>query len=156
LACIERDGEPLLLGLCEGNRCKGGSASKQPGGGRIQLFSRGRHHWDHAGTLRLPTGVAFEDYASLAVAAERIAVVSQASSAVWVPPFSPSTLALDAGAMYRFPLDAHGDCVYCTVEGISWLGDRLVMVSDRAKTGDHHARCQAKDQSIHVFALPDG
>ena len=29
LACIELDGEPLLLGLCEGNRCKGGDEGKQ-------------------------------------------------------------------------------------------------------------------------------
>ena len=41
LACIERAGQPLLLGLCEGNRCKGGASGRRPGGGRIQVFARG-------------------------------------------------------------------------------------------------------------------
>ena len=55
LACIERAGQPLLLGLCEGNRCKGGAAGRRPGGGRIQVFARGRRHWDrvaHDATAR--------------------------------------------------------------------------------------------------------
>ena len=40
LACVVRNGETYLLGLCEGNHCKGGDAGRQPGGGRIHVFRR--------------------------------------------------------------------------------------------------------------------
>jgi hypothetical protein len=43
------------------------------------------------------------------------------------------------------------------VEGVSWVSaDRVVVVvSDRAKPdGRQDERCRAKDQSIHVFAIP--
>jgi hypothetical protein len=33
--------------------------------------------------------------------------------------------------------------------------DRVVVVSDRAKREGQDQRCRAKDQSIHVFAIPD-
>ena len=46
LTCIHRDGETLLLGLCEGNKCKAGAEGRKPGGGRIQVFRRGQKHWD--------------------------------------------------------------------------------------------------------------
>ena len=104
--------------------------------------------------MRLPDGVVFEDYASLAVSDDRIAVVSQASSALWVAPFSASTLELGIGTMYEFPRDGEGERVDCTVEGVSWLGDHLVFVSDRTKVATQDARCRAKDQSIHLFAIP--
>jgi len=39
---------------------------------------------------------------------------------------------------------------------VSWIApDRVVVVSDRAKRdGRQDDRCRAKDQSIHVFAIP--
>jgi hypothetical protein len=67
------------------------------------VFDRGGRHWDHAGTIRLPASLRFEDYSSLAVAGDRVVVV----------------------------------------------------VSDRAKREGQDQRCRAKDQSIHVFAIPD-
>lgn len=33
LAHIRRDGRDYVLGLCEGNKCKGGSAGRRPGDG---------------------------------------------------------------------------------------------------------------------------
>ena len=58
---------------------------------------------------------------------------------------------------FRFPTDAHGDAVYCNVEGVSWLSDDdVVVVSDKAKPGKHADRCRAKEQSVHVFAIPAG
>ena len=42
LTCVHRDGQAYLLGLCEGNRCKGGAEGRVPGGGRIHVFRRGR------------------------------------------------------------------------------------------------------------------
>ena len=156
LACVQRAGRTHLLGLCEGNRCRAGAEGRRPGGGRIQVFARGSRRWDHLGTIRLPGSLWFEDYSSLAVADDRIAVVSQASSALWVGRFSPSSWELaDQGTTYGFPLDGEGRTVYCTVEGVSWVAaDQVVVVSDKAKAGSQHKRCRAKDQSIHVFALP--
>jgi len=84
LTCVHRRDRTYLLGLCEGNRCRDGEEGRQPGGGRIQVFERGRHHWDRVAAIRLPVTLPFEDFSSLAVAGERMAVLSQASSALWV------------------------------------------------------------------------
>lgn len=156
LTCVHRAGRTYLLGLCEGNRCRAGAEGRRPGGGRIQVFARGRRQWDRIGTIRLPESLWFEDYSSLAVADDRVAVVSQASSALWVGRLAASGWKLAGdGTTYGFPLDGDGRTVYCTVEGVSWVAaDRVVVVSDKAKAGSQHKRCRAKDQSIHVFALP--
>jgi hypothetical protein len=157
LTCIHRAEQTYLLGLCEGNRCKGGAAGRRPGGGRIQIFSKGQQCWDHMGTIRLPEALWFEDYSSLTVAGDHVAVVSQASSALWVGRFSPSSWEVAGeGSIYRFPGDKRGETVYCNVEGVSWVApDQVVVVSDRAKAGAQSKRCRAKDQSIHVFTIPD-
>ena len=157
LTCVRRAGRAYLLGLCEGNRCKDGPEGRRPGGGRIQVFDRGGRHWDHAGTIRLPASLWFEDYSSLAVAGDRVAVVSQSSSALWVGRLRPSGWELaDEGRVWAFPPDREGRTVYCNIEGVSWVAaDRVVVVSDRAKREGQDQRCRAKDQSIHVFAIPD-
>ena len=61
-------------------------------------------------------------------------------------------------SVYEFPRDADGRVVYCMVEGVSWLDsaigqERFVMVSDRAKSSTP-GRCRDKQQSVHIFALP--
>src|SRR4051812_32481087 len=153
LSCIVRAGEVFLLGLCEGNRCKGGKAGRRPGGGRIHVFRRGSLVWKRDATIHLPKDLDFVDYASVAVRGDRIAVVSQSSSALWVGTLATTGFAVeDSGTTYEFPRDAGHRVVYGTVEGVSWLtDDRLVMVSDRAE-GNTPAR--AKDRSLHVFRLP--
>jgi hypothetical protein len=90
LTCIHREGRTYLLGLCEGNRCKGGAEGRIPGGGRIHVFQRGRRHWDRVGKIRLPETVLFVDYSGIAVTGDRIAVISQVSSALWLGNLSPS------------------------------------------------------------------
>jgi hypothetical protein len=156
LTCIRREATTYLLGLCEGNRCTDGEQGRRPGGGRIQVFQRGRRRWDHVDTIRLPAALWFEDFSSLAVAGDRLAVVSQASSALWVGRLARSGWELaDPGGVWAFPPDAEGRTVYCNVEGVSWVAaDRVVVVSDRAKRATQSARCRAKDQSIHVFTIP--
>jgi hypothetical protein len=156
LTCLRRAGRTHLLGLCEGNRCQDGAAGRRPGGGRIQVFERGRRHWRHAGTIELPASLWFEDYSSLSVAGDRIVVVSQASSALWVGRLRPSGFQVaDDGEVWVFPPDPEGRTVYCNVEGVCWVAaDRVVVVSDRAKREDQGKRCRAKDESIHVFAIP--
>jgi hypothetical protein len=156
LTCIHQAERTYLLGLCEGNKCLGGAAGRKPGGGRIQVFSREQDRWDHVSTMRLPKTLWFEDYSGLAVVDDRIAVVSQSSSAAWVGRFSPSNWeVLDEGSVYRFPLDDNGKIIYCNIEGISRVdANRFVVVSDKAKVKEQSKRCNAKDRSIHVFRTP--
>ena len=155
LTCIHRAGQTYLLGLCEGNRCKEGAAGRRPGGGRIQVFARAAQGWDHVDTIRLPTSLPFKDYSSMAFAGDRLCVVSQESSALWVGRLASSEWRVDDDvAVYQFPRDENGKTVYCNVEGVAWLSDtHVVVVSDKAKP-DQKARCRSKDQSIHVFAIP--
>ena len=117
------------------------------------MFRRGRPVWKSEATIRLPKDVDFVDYASVAARGDRIAVLSQSSSALWVGSLATTGFAVEeGGTIYEFPRDASDRVVYGTVEGVSWLtDDRLVMVSDRAK-GNTPAR--AKEQSVHVFRLP--
>ena len=155
LTCVHRDGQTYLLGLCEGNWCEGGAKGRTPGGGRIQVFRRGRHHWDHVGRIRLPKTLLFEDYSGVALDGDRIVVVSQVSSALWTSRLAPSTWDItDEGTTREFPRDARGEIIYGTVEGVSWIApDQVVVVSDKAKP-EQSDRCRAKDQSIHIFKIP--
>lgn len=156
LTCVHRAGRTYLLGLCEGNLCLEGSAGRRPGGGRIQVFGRAVQGWDHVDTLALPSSLWFEDYSSVALTGDRLCVLSQESSALWVGRLARSGWrVLDEGAVYRFPRDANGKVVYCNVEGVAWLsGTEVVVVSDKMKDGTQNSRCRAKDQSIHVFRVP--
>ena len=155
LTCVYRDGQAYLLGLCEGNRGKGGAEGRVPGGGRVQVFRRGQRQWDRVAKIRLPETVLFQDYSGIAVADGRIAVVSQESSALWVGSLAPDGWEVtDAGRCYALPRSADGSIVYGTAEGVSWIApDQVVMVSDKAKP-DQDRRCRAKDQSIHIFRIP--
>jgi hypothetical protein len=158
LTCVHRDGRTYLLGLCEGNRCLDGEEGRRPGGGRIQVFERGRRHWDRVAAIRLPVTLPFEDFSSLAVAGDRMAVLSQVSSALWVGRLRPTSWEVDGpGALWAFPPGPDGRTVYCNLEGVSWLSaERVVLVSDRAKRDGQDKRCRDKEQSIHVFTLGGG
>jgi hypothetical protein len=155
LACVQRAGQTYLLGLCEGNRCKEGEASRQPGCGRIQVFAKNGQRWAHVDTIPLPSSLPFKDYSSMALAGERLCVVSQESSALWVGSLRPSQWQVaDDGRVYQLPRDVDGKRIYGNVEGVSWLSDtHVVLVSDKAKS-DQKRRTRSKDQSIHLFALP--
>jgi len=155
LACVHRDGRLYLLGLCEGNRCAAGADGRIPGGGRVQVFRRGGRQWRHAGVIRLPPTVRFEDYSGIAVTGNRIAVVSQASSELWTGTLADSGWQIaDPGTVYALPREPGGTIAYGTAEGVSWItADQVVMVSDKAKP-DQDRRCRAKDQSIQIFRIP--
>ena len=155
LACVWRAGRMYLLGLCEGNGCKEGKASRQPGAGRIQVFAKDGQRWGHVDTIPLPPSLPFKDYSSMAVSGERLCVVSQESSALWVGSLSSARWRVtDDGDVYQFPRTDDGKRIYGNVEGVSWLSDtHVVVVSDKAKP-DQKRRTRSKDQSIHVFALP--
>jgi hypothetical protein len=155
IACVRREGQEYLLALCEGNRCNGGSAGRKPGGGRIQVFRRTAQGWEHVDVLKVPPIAQFIDYASLDVRDSRVAVLSQASSQLWVGALQPDGWEfVDEGIVYRLPSDDEGETVYCYAEGVAWLDlDRVAVASDRKKKGDPK-RGAANDESIHIFRIP--
>jgi hypothetical protein len=156
LELVRMDGQEYLLGLCEGNKCRNGRKGWKPGGGRIQIFQNMGRIWAHKGTIKLPKQLFFDDYVSVAVKKRRVAVVSQRASAVWIGQFHKKGWDLvDDGNVYILPKSKKGNTVYCNVGGIDWAGtDRLVFVSDRRRTRQN-TRCQKKDQSIHLFKIPN-
>ena len=156
LTCVRRGEHTYLLALCEGNRCESGAAGRKPGGGRVQIFVAGSRNWDHVGTIRLPKSVLFEDYSSIAILDDRVAVISQESSALWVGALHPRLWEFkNEGAMYLFPRDSERGVLYSGVEGVSWLDTgRVAVVSDRSKDRGSK-RSRAKEQSIHIFDIPD-
>ncbi|MGH3672577.1 MAG: hypothetical protein ACRDSH_18405 [Pseudonocardiaceae bacterium] len=154
LTCVRRDERLHLLGLCEGNQCRSGEECRAPGDGRIQVFTEGPRMWERIATIPLPRTVRFRDYAGIALAGDHIAVVSQESSALWVGQLAREGWSVVGdGTVYDFPRDGEGRLVYREIEGVSWLErDRIVVVSDRAKSGGPRRR--AHGESIAVFTIP--
>jgi hypothetical protein len=155
LAVVRWKGADHLLALCEGNKCRAGRAGRKVGGGRIQVLVRKHDLWTPVATIKLPKSVTFEDYSAVALRGDRIAVISQETSRLWIGRLRRGTWTIaDSGRAYDFPRTKKGNPRYCTLEGISWLSDRLfVLVSDLSKPG-YRERCSRNDQSIHVFSLP--
>lgn len=166
LSCLRRDGRRFLLGLPEGNRGLGGKEGRTPGGGQLHVFGEdpavprstavsGVPSWGLLTTIPLPPALPFTDFSGISHHEGRLAVVSQETSALWVGRLDPRSWdLLDDGRVYLFPRDPQGRVVYGTIEGVSWLNDReLAVVSDKAKR-DQPRRVRAKDQSVHIVALP--
>jgi len=154
LALTRRGGRQWLLALCEGNRCHGGKKGREPGGGRIHVFGEEGGAWVLERELRLPEDVLFEDYSGLAIDGDRVGVVSQTTSMLWVSHLAPNGWSWEGqSSLYEFPRKGNREMLYSEIEGLAWLGpQRIAVVSDRGKkeqTGDE----ATKDQSIHVFDL---
>jgi hypothetical protein len=149
LAHLRRGQEEWLYALCEGNL--GTSAKK--GGGRIDVFVRGEDGgWEGTHQIKLPKEAEFSDYSALAYDYGKIAVTSQESARLWVAELDEDKKIFvpGSGRRYRFPSKSYGN-----IEGIAWLSDdTIVAVSDRAKSNQPD-RCKKKDQSIHIFRIPD-
>jgi uncharacterized protein YjiK len=155
LTCVSVEDELHLLALCEGNWCRSGHMGRKPGGGRIQVFGRRGDGWGHLATIRLPEMLPFQDYSSVAVDGQRIAVLSQESAALWVGTLRTPGWEIDEGTIYHFPQDNEGRTNYRHAEGVAWLSaDRVVVVSDRVEDSQNR-RFRAKDESIHVFGFPE-
>jgi hypothetical protein len=146
LAFLKRDERDWVYALEE----ESGRKAKEPG--RIQAFSRAADgDWEFVEAFALPESARFDDYAGMACAGRRIAIVSQESSRLWTATLDPKTggIADGSDAVFRFPDKSYGN-----VEGIAWLAeDMVVAVSDKKKS-DQPDRCRAKDQSIHLFRIP--
>ncbi|KAI3426207.1 hypothetical protein D9Q98_008584 [Chlorella vulgaris] len=155
-----------LLGLCEGNYCKGGSEGKEPGNGRIIISqykewsdeNGGGCVWEPVKTVNVPSSAYFADYSDMAYNYEtqKLAVLSQEDSALWVGDFVADKLefASEEGPTFYLPRDDHCRIKYCNAEGISWIDHyRVVVASDRAKSTQPFW-CDQLDQSIHLFSMP--
>ena len=126
-----------------------------PGADDSRSFAVARSTGNRVGKIRLPRTLLFEDYSSIAADGDRLAVVSQVNSALWVGNLAPSSWDIvDEGITYTFPLTAVGQVIYCNIEGISWTeSNRIVVVSDKAKSKQEEL-VREKDQSIHIFEIP--
>lgn len=148
LTHLRRGRREYLFALCEGNVGTGASRRRAV----IDVFTRATDDgWKLSHRIRLPKKADFEDYAAIAYRGGRIAVVSQTSARLWVARVDERARRVVPGssAVYRFPKKSYGN-----VEGIAWLSeDTLVGVSDRKKARQPR-RCAAKDESIHVFRIP--
>lgn len=157
LAVISRNNQEYLLGLCEaaGDATAQTVEPREKGIATILVLKRSNVRWQVECVIHLPPSVQFGDYAALDVKDDRIAVVSQVSSTLWVGQFADRSWEfMDEGRIYAFPRSKNNEVKYCNVEGVTWIGDdRIAVVSDKRKSIDA-SRCKKKDQSIHVFNIP--
>ncbi len=154
LAAVESAGRNYLLALCEGNGCRRSRKKPAHGKGRIHVLQRRQGAWHPVAIIKLPGHVDFQDYAGMALRGDRIAVVSQESSRLWIGRLNRREWRITGkGRIYDFPRTKKGKRLYHTVEGISWLTPTtLVAVSDLRKKR-HPKRSARTDQSIHVFKV---
>jgi hypothetical protein len=145
-----------LLALCEANDC--GIGEKPAGDGRVKVLVQDGGEWRTEASIEIPEAASFLDYSDIALrdlgnGMARVAIVSQRSSALWLGTLleGPWRFA-DTGMTYAFPKRSDGAIQYCNIEGVSFLeGETFALVSD--KTSESGA-CSDKDQSVHVFRLP--
>lgn len=154
---------PFLLGLCEGNHCQGGEEGRDKGNGRIivselQWQKDGVCVWEPVKTIHVPASAYFLDYAAMAYnyETEKLAILSQEESEIWVGDFHGDSLDFKSqeGQIVYLPRNEHCEMIYCNGEGLQWIDHyRIVVASDRAKATQPYW-CDAKDQSVHLFAMP--
>jgi hypothetical protein len=172
-----RDGNDTLtiLALCESNHCSEKASKKRDvGNGRLVIMQKGLSNnntciWFTVILLHLPKGVAFRDYSDIAISPSgKVLITSQEDSQVWVGQllgqrsdglWDLSELKFDeqVGTVFDFPKDNLCNTIYCNIEGIEWINDDMVVaVSDKMKGhGKQDSVCFDKDQSVHVFMLPE-
>jgi len=126
--------------------------------------------WKTLRVIDVPKVAFFEDYSDVARRGDVLAISSQQSSAMLFANMKglkdglvdPDTfeIASEGAAVTRFAPTPDCQVQYCNVEGIEWINDRLLIgSSDSMKGGGPpHGQpflCLDKDQSMHVFALPN-
>jgi len=155
LAAVRWKGVDYLLALCEGNKCRAGRKGRIGGGGRIHVLVRKAKMWTSVAQIKLPASVDFEDYSAVSLKGDRIAVISQMTSRLWIGRLRFETWTIAGrGRLYDFPRTKRGKPRYCCLEGLCWLSaTTFVLVSDLPKSWCP-SRCGKTGQSIHIFALP--
>ena len=172
-AAADLAGDVILLGLCEGNHCSEENKNDR-GNGRIVVMKQsimddGSCLWETVRTVNIPPSANFLDYSAMAVSKDNtVAITSQEDSQVWIGRllgqqadsglWNVEELAFDdSSKILDFPKDDKCKTVYCNIEGIQWLDDgTLLAASDKMKGGGKQdSRCKTKDQSLHVFNVPE-
>eukprot|EP00884_Botryococcus_braunii_P014697 jgi/Botrbrau1/23228/Bobra.0041s0070.2 len=162
---IESNGEVYVLGLCEGNHCKGGREGRDRGNGRIIVSKEtrdpdtGKCKYVCVKVIDIPgdEGEAnFQDYSGLDMKDNLMMISSQEDSAIWIGTFDFKTMEIDGTlAVFEFPRTSTCQQQYCNIEGVAWMDDlRIVATSDKAKSRQEWS-CSIKDQSIHQFMFPN-
>ncbi|XP_026193556.1 uncharacterized protein LOC34620013 [Cyclospora cayetanensis] len=166
-------GEIYLLGLCEGNFCKGGEKGRTPGNGRMVLMQKEtdgqKCTWKTLKVLELPSEISFPDYSAVTTRGNRIAIASQEGSTLWIGKInqeevtddkgqrsvvlsSPEELeVLPGGRVLHFPRDESCEIMYCNIEGIAFINDRLIAAGGQFErpTSNVAVTC-----GIHSTAFP--
>jgi hypothetical protein len=132
---LRRSNKDYLLALCEGNKCSGGAKGRKPGGGRVLLFEKKKKCWLHSRTIALPKSLPFVDYSGMSLRGDRVAIVSQVKSMLWVGTLGEADWTWrNDGQLYEFPRSNNGAIQYGNIEGVGWINPtRIVTVSDRRK-----------------------
>jgi hypothetical protein len=170
--------EMIVLGLCEGNHCSE-TKKNESGNGRLVAMRKtvdtrpnGKTSclWTTIRMINIPSSANFDDYSGMTISSSgKVGISSQENSQFWVGQllgqneetglwnldeveFDPKV-----ADVYDFPKNDSCETVYCNVEGVHWLNDDTIMaVSDKMKgRGKQDFICHDKDQSVHVFVLPD-
>ncbi|KAL3128263.1 putative transmembrane domain-containing [Cryptosporidium hominis] len=183
-----RNGDFYLLGLCEGNFCMGEMKGEEYGNGRLILMKKeyinkttelttggtlnsdmnslkSKCIWKSVRMINIPKEANFQDYSSIDVRGNKVAITSQEDSSIWIgeidygdgeylDPYKIQLL--PNGRVYYFPRDHVCDFKYCNIEGVSFISDNMIVtVSDKMKKKNRQSpKCLHKDQSIHIFAIP--
>lgn len=162
---IEIGGVSYLLGLCEGNYCKGKSRGRESGNGRMVLMVKDDSDacvYRTVEVINLPAEANFEDYSALTIydhpTGTVLAIVSQVNSALYLADLTvgPDGIELKTRKTYDFPRNDKCEIKYCNVEGVYFLSpDVIITTSDLMKgNGKQPFRCHEKDESVHVFQIP--
>ncbi|OII75522.1 uncharacterized protein cubi_02043 [Cryptosporidium ubiquitum] len=183
-----RNGDFYLLGLCEGNFCMGGIKGEEYGNGRLILMKKeyidktlelknenvlqdemnslkSKCIWRSVRMINIPKEANFQDYSSIDIRGNQVAITSQEDSSMWLGEIDfgdgeyldPEKIELlPNGRVYHFPRDHVCDFKYCNIEGVSFISDNMIVtVSDKMKKRSRQSpKCLHKDQSIHIFAIP--
>jgi hypothetical protein len=174
IAVRDLNNEMVIMGLCEGNYCSK-KRKFEHGNGRIVLMrykklvngSNGTWClWATHRIMNLPSSIDFRDYSDISMDEYgRVAITSQEDSRVWIGGLSGykngrwdvDQMELKGGEIYDFPKNENCQTEYCNIEGVHFLNNEtLLVVSDQMKSrGRQDFRCFNKDQSVHVFVLPE-
>lgn len=168
----------IVLGLCEGNHCSE-TKKNEAGNGRLVAMRKtvearpnGKTNcmWTTIRMINIPSSAYFDDYSGMTMTGSgKVGISSQENSQFWVGQlmgqnkdtglWNVDELEFDPkiAVVYDFPKNDNCEIVYCNVEGVHWLNDDSIMaVSDKMKgRGKQDFVCHEKDQSVHVFVLPD-
>ena len=170
--------EMVILGLCEGNHCSE-TRKNESGNGRliamrktVENGSNGKSKctWTTIRMINIPSSADFKDYSGITMNdSGRVGITSQENSQFWVGQLlgQDETTGLwdinqvefdeTIGKVFNFPKNDNCETVYCNIEGVHWLNDDMIIaVSDKMKgRGKQEFICHDKDQSVHVFVLPE-